>query len=260
VEWVALASRWGPSLTTVSVGGAITPVLGWVGDGWVCMPQLRRPLYLLGSVEKPNRSSSTFTFTFTLSQPVCTSAHHGLRTPLRSPRTPVPPLLPPPSLSGLNASTTYYYRVGGSVGGSLVWSSEFSFKSAPLVGPNVPVNMAVYGDMGAYQRGHSNVPHVVPCCAQASMLGKAHCRVYACGLRVGDAHDVLWLWEARRRALCVLCGMCGYACVCTYMRARRVHVCSCERVPVCQCAHVYVCMCVRPCVYVPGRHRGAPWL
>ncbi len=63
-------------------------------------------------------------------------------------------------LPGLNTSTTYYYRVGGSSMGTFVWSSEFSFKSAPQPGPNQPVKMAAYGDMGTV------MPLVRPACAR----------------------------------------------------------------------------------------------
>jgi hypothetical protein len=50
--------------------------------------------------------------------------------------------------TGLTPSTRYYYRVGGLYQGAYLWSSEFSFVSAPAPGPAQSVKMAVYGDMG----------------------------------------------------------------------------------------------------------------
>ncbi len=50
--------------------------------------------------------------------------------------------------TGLTASTTYYYRVGGTVAGNAVWSSEFSFDAAPALAATQEVKLAVYGDMG----------------------------------------------------------------------------------------------------------------
>ncbi len=50
--------------------------------------------------------------------------------------------------TGLTASTPYYYRVGGTVAGSAVWSNEFSFDAAPALAATQETKLAVYGDMG----------------------------------------------------------------------------------------------------------------
>jgi phosphodiesterase/alkaline phosphatase D-like protein len=48
-------------------------------------------------------------------------------------------------LSSLQPSRVYYYRVGNAEEG---WSEEFSFLSAPTVGPNSGVNIFAFGDSG----------------------------------------------------------------------------------------------------------------
>lgn len=58
-------------------------------------------------------------------------------------------------LTNLTTSTRYYYRVGDPVWD---WSfTEFNFKSAPALGPDSTVRMAVYGDMGICDVSDMNV-------------------------------------------------------------------------------------------------------
>ena len=50
------------------------------------------------------------------------------------------------TLSGLKPSTTYYYKVGDP---ALGMSTEFSFLTAPELGPSGTVNILVIADQGA---------------------------------------------------------------------------------------------------------------
>jgi len=48
-------------------------------------------------------------------------------------------------LHNLTLNTRYYYQVGDAQGG---WSEIFSFKSAPKSSPEMPIDFAVWGDLG----------------------------------------------------------------------------------------------------------------
>jgi hypothetical protein len=58
-------------------------------------------------------------------------------------------------VTGLKASTTYWYVVGDSQGG---WSSPLSFNTAPAT--SQPFTIAVYGDMGVHN-SQNTTPHII---------------------------------------------------------------------------------------------------
>ena len=48
-------------------------------------------------------------------------------------------------MTGLKPATKYYYNFGNDNEG---WSPEYTFVSSPGVGPNLEVELLVYGDLG----------------------------------------------------------------------------------------------------------------
>jgi len=63
-----------------------------------------------------------------------------------------PGLIHQVTMDGLTPGMKYYYKFGDD-GSALAssWSQEFTFRAAPLAGPDVTTRVVVYGDMGSGQ-------------------------------------------------------------------------------------------------------------
>lgn len=61
------------------------------------------------------------------------------------------------TMTNLSPATTYYYRVGDASG----WSSEYSFKSSPGVGPIYPFTFGFVADVGEGTNPQNTIDHLV---------------------------------------------------------------------------------------------------
>ena len=80
-------------------------------------------------------------------------------------------------LTGLTPSTTYYYRVGGTFGGSALLNEEISFVAAPVPSASRTTRFAVYGDMGTIPLVRAPTRHCCACaCAGVHRACVPRCR------------------------------------------------------------------------------------
>jgi len=68
------------------------------------------------------------------------------------------------NMTGLEASTRYHYQVGDETFGSDGLSQMYSFKTAPdgvTLAKDMPIRLAVYGDMGVDRNGSTVMRHLI---------------------------------------------------------------------------------------------------